>query len=45
MRFILLALALMVAGCTTTHTLTTCRGSFASANPGKWQPTSAELAP
>lgn len=40
-----LALAILIAlgACASTHTMTECRGSFAPANPGKWQPTPADL--
>jgi hypothetical protein len=41
-RIVVLVLVLGLAGCAT-HELTACRGSFAAANPGKWQPASADL--
>ena len=37
------AALLALAGCDSPHKLTECRGSFAAANPGKWQPTAQEL--
>jgi hypothetical protein len=40
---VLLALTLALGACDSNHKLTECRGSFAAANPGKWQPTSADL--
>jgi hypothetical protein len=38
-----LLLVMVLSGCASTHTLTECRGSFAAANPGRWQPTSVDL--
>jgi hypothetical protein len=40
--FVLLAL-LALAACDSPHKLTECRGSFAAANPGRWQPMPGDL--
>lgn len=40
---LLLAGLILLGGCTATHKLTECRGTFVAANPGKWQPTDQEL--
>jgi hypothetical protein len=42
-RTIVLALLIAVTACSSSHKLTECRGSFAAANPGKWQPNSEDL--
>jgi hypothetical protein len=43
MKTLILVLLFAASACTSTHYLTECRGSFAAANPGKWQPTSEDL--
>lgn len=40
---IALLMLLLCAGCESHHHLTECRGSFAAANPGKWQPSPGDL--
>jgi hypothetical protein len=43
MRAIILLVLVVLCGCEEHHTMTECRGSFAAANPGKWQPTPEDL--
>jgi hypothetical protein len=43
MRAPVLVLLALLCGCESTHHMTTCRGTFAAANPGKWQPTAGDL--
>lgn len=44
MRYTVLLLMLVVAACSSNTTpLTSCRGSFQPANPGKWTPAPADL--
>jgi hypothetical protein len=42
-KTVVILLVLACAACSSTHTLTECRGRLAAANPGKWQPTLADL--
>jgi len=39
----LLALALAAAGCTSSHTLATCKGPLLALNAPHWQPTAVEM--
>jgi uncharacterized lipoprotein len=36
-------LVLVLSGCSDPHKMTECRGTYAPANPGKWQPTPQDL--
>ena len=45
MKALLLLAVLLLSACDDAHTLTACHGSFAPANPGKWEPTAQDLQP
>ena len=42
-RCLVLLLALAAAGCTSSHTLASCKGPLVALNAPHWQPTSAEM--
>ncbi len=42
-RVLALLLALVAAGCTSSHTLATCTGPLMALNAPHWQPTSGEM--
>lgn len=43
MKIIILLLLATCAGCSSSHPLTECRGTFRQANPGQWTPTPSEM--
>ena len=45
MRIMIMLLLVTLCSCEAHHELTTCRGSFAAANPGKWQAAAEDLKP
>lgn len=43
-RLLALLLALLAAGCTSSHTLATCKGPLVALNAPHWRPTAADMA-
>ena len=42
-RCLALLVALAAAGCTSSHTLATCKGPLVALNAPRWQPTAGEI--